>query len=45
MDTQRMMELVLANQEKAKADQARMEAKMDANQAKAAKQEEMLAEI
>jgi hypothetical protein len=45
MDVQQMLELLLGNQEKAKADQARMEAKMDANQAKEAKQEEMLAEM
>jgi hypothetical protein len=41
MDMQQMLEHLLANQERAKADQARMEAKMDANQAKAASQEEM----
>jgi type IV secretory pathway VirB4 component len=45
MDMQQMFELLLANQEKAKANQARMEAKMDVNQAKAAKQEEILAEL
>jgi hypothetical protein len=45
MDMQQMLELLLANQEKAKADQARMEADMDSNQTKAAKKEEILAEM
>jgi hypothetical protein len=31
MDMQQMLELLLANQEKAKANQTRMEAKIDAN--------------
>jgi hypothetical protein len=45
MNMQQMLERLLPNQEETKADQARMEAKMDDNQAKAAKEEEMLAEI
>jgi hypothetical protein len=49
MEMQQMFKQLLAGQAEMKADQVRMEgrlnAKMDSNQAKEAKQEEMLAEM
>jgi hypothetical protein len=45
MEMQYKIEMLAKMKADRKVNQARMEAKMDVNQAKAAKQEEMLAEI